>query len=86
MAGYERCQRDGSDVDLEFRLLWSDGTIRWIYEKNSHVEIMSVPWPLSRTYTLGLLGSDFLEAHLQRRDPWVRNDPRDGNSSKAAPR
>ena len=28
----------------------------------------------------------FLEAHLQRRDPWVRNDPRDGNSSKAAPR
>ena len=30
--------------------------------------------------------TSFLEAHLQRRDPWVRNDPRDGNSSKAAPR
>ncbi len=33
VAGHERCRSEGADLDLEFRLLRPDGTIRWIHEK-----------------------------------------------------
>ncbi len=32
-ARYEQCARDGSDFDMEFRVVWPDGTIHWIDEK-----------------------------------------------------
>ncbi len=33
VASYQRCQRDGDDLDLEFRVLRSDGSSRWIHAK-----------------------------------------------------
>ena len=33
IAGCERCARDGSDFDMEFRVVWPDGSIHWIDDK-----------------------------------------------------
>jgi PAS domain S-box-containing protein len=33
MARCERCARDGSDFDMEFRIVWPDGGIHWIDDK-----------------------------------------------------
>ncbi len=30
---YEQCARDGSDFDLEFRVVWPDGSVHWIDDK-----------------------------------------------------
>ena len=32
-AAWERCARDGSDFDMEFRVLWPDGSVHWIADK-----------------------------------------------------
>ena len=32
-ARCERCARDGSDFDMEFRVVWPDGSVHWIDEK-----------------------------------------------------
>ena len=29
----EKCRQDGSDFDLEFRILWPDGTVRWLSDR-----------------------------------------------------
>ena len=33
VAQCERCARDGSEFDMEFRVVWPDGTIHWIDDK-----------------------------------------------------
>ena len=33
IAQCERCARDGSDFDMEFRVVWPDGTTHWIADK-----------------------------------------------------
>ena len=33
LAGYEQSARGGSDFEMEFRVVWSDGSVRWIHEK-----------------------------------------------------
>jgi PAS domain S-box-containing protein len=33
IARCEQCARDGSDFDMEFRVVWPDGTIHWIDDK-----------------------------------------------------
>ena len=33
----ERCAREGSDLDVEFRVQWPDGTVRWIHDKGRTV-------------------------------------------------
>ena len=33
IAGCERCARDGTDFDMEFRVVWPDGSIHWIDDK-----------------------------------------------------
>ena len=33
IAGCERCARDGSDFDMEFRVVWPDGSVHWIADK-----------------------------------------------------
>ncbi len=30
VAQAERCGRDGSDLDMEFRVVWPDGTVHWV--------------------------------------------------------
>ena len=32
-ARLERCMRDGSDFDMEFRVVWPDGSVHWIDDK-----------------------------------------------------
>src|SRR6185436_15829952 len=33
IAGCERCAREGVDFDMEFRVVWPDGSIHWIDDK-----------------------------------------------------
>jgi PAS domain S-box-containing protein len=33
IARCERCARDGSDFDMEFRVVWPDGSVHWISDK-----------------------------------------------------
>jgi PAS domain S-box-containing protein len=33
MACCERCAREGSDFEMEFRVMWPDGTIHWLYDR-----------------------------------------------------
>jgi PAS domain S-box-containing protein len=33
IAGCERSARDGSDFDMEFRVIWPDGSVHWIADK-----------------------------------------------------
>jgi PAS domain S-box-containing protein len=33
IARFEQCARDGSDVDMEFRVVWPDGSVHWISDK-----------------------------------------------------
>jgi len=33
IAAYERCASDGTDFDMEFRVVWPDGSVHWIDEK-----------------------------------------------------
>jgi PAS domain S-box-containing protein len=33
IAAIERCTRDRSDFDMEFRVVWPDGTVHWIHDK-----------------------------------------------------
>ncbi len=32
-ARYQQCADEGSDLDLEFRVCWPDGTVHWLHEK-----------------------------------------------------
>ena len=33
VVGCERCAREGSDFDMEFRVVWPDGSVHWIDDK-----------------------------------------------------
>lgn len=33
IAGCERCAREGADFALEFRVVWPDGSLHWLYDK-----------------------------------------------------
>jgi PAS domain S-box-containing protein len=33
LAGCERSAQDGTDFDMEFRVVWPDGTVHWIADK-----------------------------------------------------
>ena len=33
IARCEQCARDGSDFDMEFRVVWPDGSVHWVYDK-----------------------------------------------------
>ncbi len=33
IAACERCAREGSDFDMEFRVVWPDGSVRWLADK-----------------------------------------------------
>ena len=33
MRSCERCARDGADFDIEFRVVWPDGSVHWIDDK-----------------------------------------------------
>ena len=29
----ERCAREGADFEMEFRVVWPDGSLRWLYDR-----------------------------------------------------
>ena len=33
VAQCARCARDGADFDLQFRVIWPDGTVHWLYDR-----------------------------------------------------
>jgi PAS domain S-box-containing protein len=33
IARYRQCALDGSDFDMEFRVVWPDGSVHWVVEK-----------------------------------------------------